>query len=70
MFEYLSLDCKGAVLILTPLILPTDAGQIVEDPNVGFETDNRQMTNRIFGGIEVNPPYKYPFIAKLNVRNM
>ena len=39
-------------------------------PKDDFETDNRQMVNKIFGGLEVKPPYKYPFIAKLNVRNM
>ena len=38
-------------------------------PNDDFETDNRQMANRIFGGLEVNPPYKYPFIAYVEVRN-
>ena len=37
-------------------------------PNNDFETDNRQMVNKIFGGLEVNPPYKYPFIAYVEVR--
>ena len=37
-------------------------------PNDDFETDNRQMVNKIFGGLEVNPPYKYPFIAYVEVR--
>ena len=57
--------------------LPFVAGQSVEvddhphfSPNDEFETDNRQMVNKIFGGLEVNPPYKYRFIAHVEVRNM
>ena len=38
--------------------------------NDKFEIGNRQMVNKIFGGLEVNPPYKYPFIAYVEVRNM
>ena len=37
-------------------------------PNDQIQTDNRQMTNKIFGGLEVKPPYKYPFIAYVEVR--